>query len=180
VSAAPTYVALLRAVNVGGRRVSMADLRALFADLGAGEVSTYLQSGNVVFSSGEKRGPLTSAIEERIRRDLGLDVIVLLRTSEQLAKVLAGNPFSGTGTEPSALHVTFLAESPQRKHVGGLDHERGAPDEFRVVGQEVYLHCPNGYGRSKLTNAYFEKQLAVAATTRNWRTVTTLSELAAG
>jgi uncharacterized protein (DUF1697 family) len=174
----PTYVALLRAVNVGGRQVSMADLRALFAGLGAEEVSTYLQSGNVVFRSGQKPGPLRAAIEKRIQADLGLDVTVLLRTRQQLTKVLAANPFAGTGTEQKALHVTFLAEAPERERVSGLDPERGAPDEFRVVGQEVYLHCQNGYGRSKLTNAYFEKQLAVAATTRNWRTVTKLSELA--
>ena len=158
----------------------MADLRALFAELGAEEVSTYLQSGNVVFRSGEKPGPLTSAIEEQIRADLELDVTVLLRTPRQLAKVLVANPFSGTGTEPTALHVTFLPGSPELERVAGLDPERAAPDEFRVVGREVYLHCLNGYGRSKLTNAYFEKQLAVAATTRNWRTVTKLSELAAG
>jgi uncharacterized protein (DUF1697 family) len=175
--ALPTYVALLRAVNVGGRRVSMADLRTLFTDLGAEDVVTYVQSGNVVFGSPKKPGPLTNEVEQRIEKAFGIDVTVLLRTQAQLAKVLDANPFPDA--EPKGLHVTFLADTPERKLVAGLDPERGAPDEFRVVGREVYLHCPNGYGRSKLTNAYFEKQLAVAATTRNWRTVTTLSELAA-
>jgi uncharacterized protein (DUF1697 family) len=173
------YVALLRGINLGGRnKVSMPDLRALFAGLGAEDVATYVQSGNVIFTSADSSGNLSDAIEQRIRRDLGLTVTVLLRTQPQLAKVLARNPFAGSSRKPTTLHVTFLAEKPKRARVGELDSERAEPDEFRVVGQEIYLHCPNGYGRSKLTNAYFEKQLGVVATTRNWRTVTKLAELA--
>jgi uncharacterized protein (DUF1697 family) len=156
----------------------MPDLRALVATLGAEDVATYVQSGNVIFTSADGPGKLTDAIEKRVRRDLGLSVIVLLRTRPQLAKVLAGNPFAKDGREPAKLHVTFLAEKPVRARVHELDPQRAEPDEFRVVGKEIYLHCPNGYGRSKLTNAYFEKELGVAATTRNWKTVTKLAELA--
>lgn len=174
-----TYVALLRGINLGAHnKVSMADLRALFASLGADDVETYVQSGNIIFTSRDRPPELTEAIEARIRRDLGLNVTVLLRTNAELAKVLAGNPFSRGGREPTKLHVTFLAEKPDRAHTRTLDPKRSEPDEFRVVGQEIYLHCPNGYGRSKLSNAYFEQQLGVAATTRNWKTVTTLAELA--
>jgi uncharacterized protein (DUF1697 family) len=174
-----TYVALLRGINLGARnKVSMADLRALFGALGAEDVATYVQSGNVVFKSGKRAGELVQAIEKRIRRDLGLSVTVVLRTEAQLARVLAGNPFANEGREPTTLHVTFLAEKPDRARVREVDPNRAGPDEFRVVGREVYLHCPNGYGRTKLTNAYFEKQLSVAATTRNWRTVTSIAELA--
>jgi uncharacterized protein (DUF1697 family) len=172
------YVALLRGINLGGHnRVLMPDLRALFASLGAEDVVTHVQSGNVIFKSANGPGKLTDAIEKRIRRDLGLSVTVLLRTRPQLAKVLAGNPFAAGGNESTKLHVTFLAEKPDLARVRELDPERAQPDEFQVVGQEIYLHCPNGYGRSKLTNAYFEKQLGVAATTRNWKTVTKLAEL---
>ncbi len=172
------YVALLRGINLGVRnKVSMPDLRALFESLGAEDVETYVQSGNVVFRSPDGAPTLTEAIEKRIRRDLGLGVTVLLRTRPQLAKVVAGNPFAKKEREPTKLHVVFLADKPDRVRVSKLDPERGEPDEFRVVGQEIYLHCPNGYGRSKLTNAYFEKQLGVAATTRNWKTVTKLAEL---
>ena len=153
----------------------MPDLRALLESLGAEDVVTYVQSGNVIFKSTESADKLNRIIERRIRRDLGLSVTVLLRTPRRLAKVEAGNPFAG---EPTKLHVTFLAEKPDRARVRKLDPKHAAPDEFRIVGQEVYLHCPNGYGRSKLTNAYFEKQLGVAATTRNWKTVTKLAELA--
>jgi hypothetical protein len=84
--------------------------------------------------------------------------------------VHARNPFAKDGREPTTLHVTFLAGSPDRSRVGDLDSRQSEPDEFRVVGREVYLHCPGGYGRTKLTNAFFEKRLGVAATTRNWKT----------
>jgi uncharacterized protein (DUF1697 family) len=174
-----TYVALLRGINLGARnKVSMADLRKLFGGLKAEEVATYVQSGNVVFKSPAEAAGLGNAIENRISRDLGLDVTVLLRTPAELAKILARDPFAKSGSEPTKLHVTFLAEKPDRARVRELDPKHSEPDEFRVVGREIYLHCPDGYGRSKLTNAYFEKQLGIAATTRNWKTVTKLAELA--
>jgi uncharacterized protein (DUF1697 family) len=174
-----TYVALLRGINLGGHnKVSMADLRALVASLGAEDVATYVQSGNVIFKSGDGPGNLIEALEKRIGRQLGLSVTVLLRTQPQLANVFAGNPFANAGRDSTKLHVTFLAEKPDRARFRELDPERAEPDEFRVAGREIYLHCPNGYGRSKLTNAYFEKKLGVAATTRNWKTVTKLAELA--
>jgi uncharacterized protein (DUF1697 family) len=173
-----TYVALLRGINLGARnKVSMPDLRALFEGLGAEDVETYVQSGNVVFRSGDDPATLTDAIQKRISRDLGLSVTVLVRTRQQFAKVFTGNPFATDNREPTSLHVTFLAAKADAARVRKLDPKRAEPDEFRVVGQEIYLHCPNGYGRSKLTNAYFEKQLGVAATTRNWKTVTKLTEL---
>jgi len=173
-----TYVALLRGINLGSHnKVPMADLRALFDGLGAEDVETYVQSGNVVFKSADGAEKLTRAIERRIQRDLGLSVTVIVLTRPQLTKVLDGNPFAKGKKDPAKLHVTFVAEKPARAKVSKLDPERGEPDEFRVVGSQIYLHCPNGYGRTKLTNAYFEKQLGVAATTRNWKTVTKLGEL---
>jgi uncharacterized protein (DUF1697 family) len=173
-----TYVALLRGINLGAHnKVPMADLRALVDELGAEDVETYVQSGNVVFKSAYGAAKLTRAIEQRIQRDPGLSVTVIVLTRAQLTKVLGGNPFAKSKTQAAKLHVTFLAEKPARGKVSKLDPERGKPDEFRLVGQQIYLHCPNGYGRTKLTNAYFEKQLGVAATTRNWETVMKLGEL---
>jgi uncharacterized protein (DUF1697 family) len=172
-----TYVALLRGINLGARnKVSMSALRELLAELGAEEVRTYVQSGNAVFESGLRAAELRKAIEDAIERELDLEVKVLLRNARQLAKVLRGNPFANR--DPATLHVTFLAERPGQARVRELDPDRSPPDEFRVVGTEVYLHCPNGYGQSKLSNAYFERGLGVAATTRNWRTVNALVELA--
>jgi uncharacterized protein (DUF1697 family) len=176
-----TYVALLRGINLGARnKISMVELRELFAGLGAEDVTTYVQSGNVVLKTAIPARELAGAIETEIRRDLGLDVAVLLRTPAELAALVERNPFGESPPEAKELHVTFLADRPQAARVAQLDPQRSHPDEFRVVGREVYLRCPNGYGRSKLTNAYFEKQLAVVATTRNWNTVTKLADLASG
>jgi uncharacterized protein (DUF1697 family) len=173
------YVALLRGINVGGRtKIGMADLRALFEAAGVEDVTTYIQSGNVVFSSDGAAAAVTKALEKRIAGDLGLAVTVLLRTRPQLEKVLRANPFLAEGRDPSKLHVTFLAEKPNGARVKALDPEQWKPDEFRFLGREIYLHFPKGYGRSKLGNTFFEKQLGVRATTRNWRTVTKLVELA--
>jgi uncharacterized protein (DUF1697 family) len=177
-----TYIAMLRGINLGSRkRVAMADLRELFGELGAEDVRTYVQSGNVVFRSGKRAPELARAIAKAVRMSLGLDVTVILRTKAQLAKVVSINPFvkSGvkSGIEPATLHVTFLSEKPSAGRVRELATPAGS-DGFEIVGCEVYLRCPNGYGKSKLQNAFFEKQLAVAATTRNWKTVTTLAELA--
>jgi uncharacterized protein (DUF1697 family) len=173
------WVALLRGINLGARnKVSMAALKELFADLGAEDVETYVQSGNVLFRSSGARDELVRAVETEIEKRLGLQVTVLLRTDAELAKLVADNPFAEGEPDPVKLHVTFLAERPDRSRTAALDEEQFAPDRFRVTRDAVYLHCPNGYGRSKLSNAYFEKQLRVAATTRNWRTVTTLAERA--
>lgn len=174
-----TYAALLRGINLGARnKVAMGDLRALVAGLGCEDVATYVQSGNVVFKSSTPRAQLHAALEGQIRRALGLELVVVLRTKAELAKLVAGNPFSGRGREPK-LHVTFLAETPPRARVRALETFDSGADELRVAGKHVYLHLPGGYGRSKLSNAFFEQQLGVAATTRNWNTVTKLAELTA-
>jgi uncharacterized protein (DUF1697 family) len=170
-------VALLRGINLGARnKIAMADLRELFAELGAGDVKTHVQSGNVVFRGSLEAG----AIEAAIERQLGLEIAVLIRTAAELGRVVAGNPFAKKATDPKQLHVTFLAEKPPAARVKALDPARSPGDEFQVSGREVYLYTPNGYGVSKLSNAYFEKQLGLAGTSRNWNTVTALAELARG
>jgi uncharacterized protein (DUF1697 family) len=173
-STAVGYVALLRGVNVAGHRpVRMADLRALVESLGHRDVSTYLQSGNVVFSSAFRD---TDELAQEIASTLGGAVTVLVLPAGELASIVAANPFPHADT--GHLHVTFLADAPEPARVAALDGDRFAPDAFRLLGRQVYVHAPNGYGRSKLGNAFFERMLGVAATTRNWRTVTALAGLA--
>ena len=173
-----SYAALLRGVNLGSHnKVSMADLRELFEALGHEDVATYVQSGNVVFKARGGASSVTTAIERRIARDLGLDVAVILRSKTQLARIVAANQFTKKEREPTRLHVTFLAETPPRAAVRELSSGDFAPDSLHVKGKEVYLHTPQGYGRTKLSGPFFEKQLGVVATTRNWRTVTKLAEL---
>jgi uncharacterized protein (DUF1697 family) len=169
---------LLRGVNLGARnRIAMADLRALAEELGGEDVQTYVQSGNVVFRSGLAASTWEKKLAEGIKKALGLDVAVIVRSGSQLAKIVAGNPFKAAAADPLKVHVTFLVTSPDRKRVQQLTGQSFPPDELRVKGTEVYLHCPAGYGRSKLSNDLFERALGVTATTRNWRTVAALAEL---
>jgi uncharacterized protein (DUF1697 family) len=173
------YVALLRGINLGARnKLAMGDLRALVEELGGEDVQTYVQSGNVVFGSNVAAAKLESGLADAIRRAHGLDVPVLVRNSAELDAVVKRNPFARARADQKALHVTFLAGKPKQALVDALDPAVSPPDELHVAGREVYLLCPNGYGRSKLSNAFFEKSLDAVATTRNWRTVTTLAELA--
>ena len=178
----PVYVSLLRAVNVGGRTIPMPDLRALYEELGHTDVVTYVQSGNVVSRSSTRRATgVERAVSRSLAERFGFEVEVLVRTPQQLQAVLDGNPFlagRGKAPAPKLLHVTFLASAPDAERARALDEREFAPDEFHVRGREVYLSCPNGYGRTKITNAWFERKLQVAATTRNWNTVTKLFELA--
>jgi uncharacterized protein (DUF1697 family) len=175
-----TYVALLRGINVSGKnKVKMEDLRAIVGSLGCERVQTYIQSGNVVFdSSTRSAAKVSDEISGAITRELALDVTVLVRTAADLTTVLATSPLDRNGVDTTKLHVTFLASTPPAAKLRALADVDASPDALAVVGREVYVHCPNGYGRTKLNNTFFEKRLGVGATTRNWRTVQTLAALA--
>lgn len=172
------YAALLRGVNVGGKtKVPMAALRSSVEGLGFDDVTTYVQSGNVLFrAASQPEASLVRTLERTIRRTFDLDVTVLVRTAAQLARIEKENPYLAQRRDPATLHITFLAARPSAAARGELPRGIG-PDELTVRGREVYLWCPNGYGRTKLTNAWFEQRLRTPATTRNWRTVVALGEL---
>ena len=175
----PVLISLLRGVNVGGHnKIKMDALRALYESLKLRDPQTYVQSGNVVFRSAiEDTGEVGARIEEGIAERLGLSVGVVMRTGKDLIDVTRKNPFLGGRADPSSLHVTFLADVPDPSAALRIDPLACAPDELVVLDREIYLRCPQGYGKTKLTNALFERQLGVVATTRNWRTVTKLAEL---
>ncbi len=176
-----TYAALLRGINVGrNKRIGMADLRALLEGLGHESVKTHLQSGNVVFMSPKRSdASLAAAIEKAIAAELGMDVSVMVRRSAELAAVVGAAPYGGRTSDHKRLHVAFLSEKPRAAAVKGFGIEEFAPDEMTVIGREAYLLYPDGYARTKLTNAVIEKRLGVRATSRNWRTVEALAELTA-
>jgi uncharacterized protein (DUF1697 family) len=178
----PTYAAFLRAINLGSRnKLAMPRLREIVEALPATDVTTHVQSGNVVFrSSLRSAAKVEAALEKALQQEAGLDVRVMVRTPAQLKRLLDSCPFADRCDDPTRLHVTFLEEKPHKARVEAIDPAGFLPDEFAVEGQDVFLFCPDGYGRSKLSNAYFEKKLGVAGTTRNWRTVTTLAELSGG
>lgn len=170
------YVAFIRGINVGGnKKLPMADLRASLASLGYTEIATYIQSGNAVFTSpSDDPRAVARAIEGIIEQDSGLDVSVMVLTGKQLAAAIEQNPFPDAAARPTELHVTFLSEPPDERVFDEIDPRQFEPDEYRVIDQVMYLHCPNGLGRSKLAAYPWERRLGVKATSRNWNTVTKL------
>ena len=181
-SATGVTIALLRGINVGGKnRLPMKELAALFVDAGCEDVRTYIQSGNVVFRTGPAGGEeISTVISASILSRFGYRIPVVTRTARAFQEIVRANPFLNAGAEADKLHVMFLAEPPDGAQVDALDPDRSPGDEFAVMGREIYLHCPNGVARSKLTNSYFDARLSTTSTTRNWRTVQRLLELATG
>jgi len=174
-----TYIAMLRGINVSGRnRLAMEDLRELVATAGGEDVRTYIQSGNAVFRSRGSETAIVKAMETGLEHSLGAKVPVLVRSKKELDVVMKMNPFFLRGDEITTLHVTFMGEVPAPADVKAARAKAVDADELQVIRREVYLHCPNGYGNTKLTNAFFEKKFGSEATTRNWKTVTTLAEMA--
>jgi len=176
----PVYVALLRGINIGlHKRVKMDRLRQSFEALGFKQVQTYIQSGNVVFSAGKgSPAALVKRIEDRIMSDFGFSSPVILRTREELDRVIANSPFlKQPGIDPEKLHVTFLAEVPVPSALKKLAEFTVAPDQSTCTGREIYLHLPNGFSKSSLWKVPWEKALAVVTTTRNWKTVNALRQM---
>ncbi len=175
------YAALLRGINVGGKnKVPMADLRALFETLGHADVVTYIQSGNIVFTSATKPAKIAADITDAIAGELGLTVPVIVRSRTELRRVLTSNPYLDAGVAPAKLHVTFLADRPSKAAIAELDPDRSPPDEFAVVGREIFMLLANGMGRTKLTIDWFERCFGTRATARNWNTLNKLVDLMRG
>jgi uncharacterized protein (DUF1697 family) len=177
----PHYVALLRSVNVAGHgRLAMADVVQSFVKLGHGDVSTYIQTGNILFRSPSKStSKVVAGIEEQLEQDFGSSPAVILRTVPELMQVLATSPFPKQGADPARHHVTFLAQTPSKEKLSAFRAPASGRDELVIIGREVYVHTPDGYGNSKLSGAMLERRLGVVSTTRNWNTVTKLCALAA-
>ena len=174
-----THVALLRGINVGGKNiVPMKALAQIFADAGCTDVRTYIQSGNVVFEPPKKSAKLADATAAAIEKQFGFAVPVVIRSSDELRAVIRDNPYLKKAANDKALHVYFLATAPTATAIATLDPNRSAPDAFHVAGHHIYLHLPNGMGRTKLTNAYFDSKLATICTARNWATILKLAEMA--
>ena len=173
-----THIALLRGINVGGNTLRMERLRVLFAELGLADARTYAQSGNVLFAAARPPVELAALIEARLARETRLPVSVLVRTPAQLERILAANPFlKEPGIDARKLHVTFLSGRPSKPGLTALGGVKSGADRWQAAGMEVYLHCPDCYGRSKLNNTAIERLLAIRATTRNWTTARALYDM---
>ena len=168
------HIALLRGINLGGKnKLPMKELVALFEAAGCTDVQTYIASGNVIFNAKSVAG-LADKISAAIQKKHKLAVPVVLRTAKELADTVRKNPFDEEHT-----HVMFLAESPAKSAVSKLDPKRADGEDFAVVGKDLYLFLPHGVGRTKLSNAYFDRALNTVGTLRNFRTVKKLVELTA-
>jgi uncharacterized protein (DUF1697 family) len=166
---------MLKGVNVGSNPLKMDWLRVACGELGLGAVQTYLQSGNIVLTSSLTAARVSQLLKERIDTHTARPVPVLVRSTKEMAAVIAANPFVGRkGVSVDKLHVTFLAREPVAVDTARLDKLAGRRDEYHLEGREVYLHCPINYGETKLSNAALEKVLGVGATTRNWATLNAL------
>ena len=171
-------IALLRGINVGPRqRVKMPELRELIEGLGYTDVRTLVQSGNVVFTARAKPATLEQKLEQEIEKQLGVDPKVVVRTRDELAAAIEANPFD-VPDDPRNLHVTFLSGEPDAAAVKKLEDADLGDDELAFLGREIYVLYANGMGRSELAKQLGRTKLGVAATDRNWNTVTKLLEMA--
>lgn len=157
----------------------MADLAALYESLGLANVRTYIQSGNVVFEAANgKTKKLIQDIERAIRKSYGFEVPVLVRTRAEMHATINANPFlKEKDIDSSKLHVSFLERAPEISAVSRFSPSPLGQDRYVIKGADVFLYCPGGYGKTKLSNTFLEKQLGVLATTRNWKTVNELNRM---
>ena len=171
------FICLLRGINVGSKVLKMEDLRKLFESLGFKDVTTYIQSGNVLFNApASLEESLRKKIEAAIKKKFSMDVTAILRSPAELTAVVAKNPLAQR--DLSRIYVTFLDEACKKPPLEDISKAKAKMDELVIQGREVYFFCPEGYGKTKLSNNFLEKKLNCSGTTRNWNTVLKLAEMA--
>ncbi|MDW7692005.1 DUF1697 domain-containing protein [Flammeovirgaceae bacterium SG7u.111] len=178
-----TYIALLRGINVSGKnKIKMAELKVSLQKLSLEKVTTYIQSGNIVFQSeSTSLTELQALISECILKDFGLTVPTLVLESNELEQIIANNPYlKNESVDPAKVYYTFLEAAPAPGLFETIDIDAYLPEEFILSDRTIYFHCPTGYGKTKLNNNFFEKKLKVRATTRNVKTSNKLLEMASG
>lgn len=174
------YISLLRGINVSRQKsIKMHELRETYSKLDFHNITTYLQSGNVIFET-QLTNPsgIEQLITNQIKHDFGYDIPVLVLNAEYFDNVYQNNPlYNDASKDQSFFHVTFLASKPNIINLDEIEAKQQEGEEFFIENRTVYLYCPNGYGKTKLTNNFFESKLKVSATTRNWKTITELVKL---
>lgn len=174
------YIAMLRGINVSGQKlIKMAELKILLDELNLKNVSTYIQSGNVLFDSDKSNQiELASLIGDKIKDKYGFDVPVIVISNDELKSISEGNPFvNQRQIDIERLYVTFLDKEPDSGLVSKFKEVDYKPDEFSISGKVLYGFFPNGYGNTKFSNNFIENKLKTMATTRNWKTVLKLTEM---
>ena len=174
----PIYISLLRGINVSGqKKIPMKELQAMYKSLKFKNVKTYIQSGNVLFETSTiSISTLQKKIEKKIKEVFTFDVVVLCYTIQEWKKIIKNNPFKSE--DEGRIYVTFLSDIPTKKPMDEINKVKNELEEISIIERAVYFFCPTGYGKTKLSNNFFENKLKVAGTTRNWKTVNTLLSLA--
>lgn len=173
-----TYICFLRGINVSGQKIiKMADLKKHFGEWGLNNVKTYIQSGNIVFTSESSDNfEQELIIKNGIKQDFGFDVEVIVLKSGRLVEILDKCPYL-IQENPKALYFTFLSTSPSINNIKELSNIKDINDELTIMDNVIYLHCSDGYGKTKLNNNFLEKRLKVSTTTRNLYTVKKMIEI---
>ena len=175
------YIAILRGINVSGqKKIKMVELKAIFENLDLENVQTYIQSGNVLFdSSVTSKIDLKIIIEAVIVKTFDFEVPVEIRTKSEIELIIENCPYGAIDidNDGTKVMVSFLSSRPSKAKLDAIKKYVVSPEKLIVIGKEVYLHCPNGYGKSKLSNVFLEKKLGVTATTRNLKSIIKFKEL---
>ncbi len=179
----PAFISLLRGINVSGQKlIKMDALKMMYRQLNFQNIESYLQSGNVIFED-DKSDPsdLAATISSKIQEQFGFEVPVIVLNVDDLKAIIDANPFKDDlRMDRQFLHVTFLDSDPKNIDFEKIEAKKSPGEEIVMNKKAVYLYCPNGYGRTKLTNNFLETKLRVGATTRNWKTVNELLKIALG
>ena len=155
----------------------MEELRTLYKSLGFKNVKTYIQSGNVIFKTSIlDTKVIIDMVKSKINQEFGYEITIVIRTQEEMDKIVENNPYSNK--DLSKVHVIFLLDNQLDYSTQELLKAKTDQEEFKIIGKEIYLYLPSGSGRTKLTNNFFERKLDVKSTTRNWRTVNKILEIA--
>jgi uncharacterized protein (DUF1697 family) len=165
----------------GHNSIRMTDLSDLYKDLGFNDAVTYIQSGNVIFSSEDESliPDIELKIEKAILERFNLSIPVMIRIAEEMRSIISCNPFlNEQNFEPSKMAVIFLSEKATELQIKKVINTSYPPDKFKITGREIFIYCPNGFGRTKLYTNFFEKKMGVTGTARNWKTITTILSLA--
>jgi uncharacterized protein (DUF1697 family) len=165
----------------GHNKIKMTDLSSLFKEIGFKDAETYIQSGNVVFNDpgNMSEAELTEKIEEAVRKRFKYNIPVINRNPEELRKILSLNPFTEEDNfNPEKLAVIFLYEKPSESQIEKVKGINYPPDKFIISGKEIYIYCPNGFGKSKIYTGFFENKMKATGTGRNWNTINALLKIA--
>lgn len=176
-----TYISILRGINVSGHKIiKMDSLRNLYENMGFVNVITYVQSGNVIFKGEDiEINSLENKISQQIEKEFGFQVPVIVLSIEKLKHIIDNNPFAeDKNKDKSFFHISFLSSKPEKYDPTTIKDKKQDDEDIAFSDHAVYLYCPNGYGRTKLTNNFIESKLKVGATTRNWKTTQELLKIA--